>query len=95
MINNNWTWDTFELPCFDGRKSFYRKAIVFRLTNTNDYILESYGTQVAAFINNQFVRLWDGYSYTTMRHINSFLKFLCLPGGGKSWWESLSIERIR
>lgn len=91
MKNNSWAWDKFDLPCFDGKKSFYGKAVVFRQTATNTYILESYGTRVACFENNHFSRLWDGYSATTMRHVNSFLKFLHLPGGGKKWWYSLPV----
>lgn len=91
--NNSWIWDKFELPCYD-RKSFYGKAVVIRRSATNDYILESYGTRVAAFSGGKFIKLWNGYSATTMRHVNSFCKFLQIPGGGKSWWNTLPVESL-
>lgn len=33
-----------------------------------------------------------GYSATTMRHINSFLSFYDMNGGGKSWWDMQPVE---
>lgn len=33
----------------------------------------------------------NGYSATTMRHVNSFLQFFGVAGGGKSWWDSLEV----
>lgn len=45
--------------------------------------------------NGEFVRLWDGYSVTTMRHVNSFLSFFGISGGGKSWWDSQPVEETR
>lgn len=40
----------------------------------------------------EFVRLWSGYSVTTMRHINSFLDFFGISGGGKAWWDAQTIS---
>lgn len=91
--NNSWIWDVMECPCYD-RKSFYGKAFILRRTATNDYILRSYKTNVAAFTHGKFVRLWNGYSATTMRHVNSFLRFLQIPGGGKKWWDALQVETL-
>lgn len=36
-------------------------------------LLKSYKTIVAAIIGTQFVKLWDGFSVTTLKHINQFL----------------------
>ena len=91
--NNSWIWDVMECPCYD-RKSFYGKAHILRRTATNDYILRSYETDVAAFSGGKFIRLWNGYSLTTMRHVNSFCKFLQIPGGGKTWWNTLPVESL-
>lgn len=33
-----------------------------------------------------------GYSATTMRHVNSFLSFYDMNGGGKSWWNMQPVE---
>lgn len=89
---NSWIWDIMDCPCYD-RKSFYKKALILRRTATNEYILRSYNMDVAAFINGKFLRLWNGYSVTTMRHVNAFLKYLQIPGGGKKWWDALPVEK--
>lgn len=55
----------------DGRKSFYNKAIVTDYNGTKT--LTSYATDVAKIdIQGNFIKLWGGYSATTMRHINAF-----------------------
>ncbi len=79
---------TFELKPIDGRKSFYNKAKVTELDN-GDIELTSYTTIVARIHNGKFERLWNGYSATTMRHINAFLYVYGIQGGGKVWWENL------
>ena len=65
----------FELPCYDGRKSFYGKALV--IETENGRYLRSYDT-IICFLSygGSFTKLWDGYSVTTMRHINSFMNFV-------------------
>ena len=81
----------FDLPVMDGiRKSFYGKAIVTELDN-GDIELTSYTTIVCRIHNGEFQKLWDGYSATTMRHINSFLCFYGIEGGGKAWWDKLKV----
>lgn len=81
----------FELiPC-NGRKSFYGKAFVDEMEN-GEVVLMSYNTPVAKIDKNRrFVRLWDGYSVTTMHHVNAFLDVYNIPGGGKAWWDKQSI----
>ena len=36
-------------------------------------LLKSYKTVVAAIIGGEFVKLWRGYSVTTLKHVNAFL----------------------
>ena len=82
----------FDLPCFDGRKSFYGKAKVIECDNGR--YLQSYDTLVC-FISygGTFQKLWDNYSVTTMRHINSFMDFIGWNEyGGKKWWTSLEVN---
>ena len=82
----------YELPCYDSRKSFYGKAHV--LERDGEKRLISYNTTVCKLDKNgRFVRLWGGYSATTMRHINSFLMFTGTPGGGKNWWDRQEVQR--
>ena len=77
----------YELQPNDNRKSFYGKAKIIYNDN-GEIVLQSYDTCVCKYVisTGKFVRLWDGYSATTMRHINAFLAYMYLPGGGKSWW---------
>lgn len=84
----------YDLPVmgYDRAKSFYEKAKVIEKDN-GEKVLQSYNTEVCKIgSNGEFVRLWDGYSVTTMRHVNSFLSFFGISGGGKSWWDSQPVE---
>lgn len=82
----------YNLPCYDNRKSFYGKAKV--LENGTKYTLYSYEIPVIEYnkITGEVKRLWSGYSFTTMRHVNSFLRHFYLKGGGKKWWDTLSAK---
>lgn len=78
-----------ELRPNDSHKSFYGKALILTKDN-GDTVLRSYSTEVCKVTKDgKFVKLWDGYSATTMRHINSFLDYMGIQGGGKKWWDSL------
>lgn len=79
-----------ELRPTDNRKSFYGKAVAIERDN-GDIELRSYNTIVARIRNRAFERLWNGYSVTTMRHINSFIDTYGINGGGKVWWTSLEV----
>lgn len=59
---------------YDRAKSFYGKANI--IEENGEVILQSYDTFVC-MINKRgaFVRLWGGYSATTMRHINVVFTF--------------------
>lgn len=75
----------YDLPTMDNRKSFYGKAKVIEKDN-GEKVLQSYNTEVCKITEGgEFVRLWSGYSATTMRHVNSFLQFFGIAGGGKNW----------
>lgn len=83
----------FDLPVCgsDRAKSFYGKAKVIE-TDNGEMILQSYNTDVCKITSSgEFVRLWSGYSVTTMRHINSFLQLFDIAGGGKAWWDAQKI----
>lgn len=82
----------FDLPCFDGRKSFYGKAKVIEEDN-GEKVLQSYNTRVCRITSGgEFVRMWSGSSSTTIRHINSFLQLYDISGGGKAWWDMQPVE---
>ena len=84
--------DYYLSPICDGRKSYYHKALVIEKDN-GEKILKSYDTEVIKITpDNKVIRLWNDYSATTMRHINSFLRLFNIPGGGKKWWLDLPVE---
>lgn len=75
------------------RKSFYGKCKVIE-TAAGRY-LQSYDT-IICFLSygGTFVKLWDGYSATTMRHINAFMDFIRWNEyGGKAWWTHLEVKK--
>ena len=62
----------YELIPNDGRKSFYGKAVV-EVAGDGSETLYSYGTPIIKkTAAGELVRLWNGWSATTGRHINAF-----------------------
>jgi hypothetical protein len=76
---------------YDRAKSFYGKAKV--IETDGETLLQSYDTTVCKIDKSgEFVRMWSGYSATTMRHINAFIEMFGISGGGKKWWDALPVE---
>lgn len=69
---------------YDGRKSFYKKAMVE--SNGNDLKLYSYNTLVAEFKDNKPI-IHGFYSMTTLRHQKEFLKQLGFEASSKKQME--------
>lgn len=64
--------NSFELMPTDGRKSFYGKAHVAILPD-GAQLLTSYNTDIMIREKGgDLVRLWDGWTATTGRHIKAF-----------------------
>lgn len=62
----------YELIPNDGRKSFYGKAVV-EVANDGTETLYSYNTAIIKrTAAGELVKLWDGWSVTTGRHIKAF-----------------------
>ena len=82
---------TLPVVC-DSRKSFYGKAYVIE-TDNGEKILQSYETEVCMIdASGTFARMWNGYSATTMRHVNNFLALFDIDGGGKKWWDEQPLK---
>lgn len=82
-------------PIYDRRANFYGKARVYELNG--DAVLMSYGTPVVMVKDSEIYRLWDGYSATTMRHVNEFLRqagFDSPEVGGKRWWDQMPVTAV-
>lgn len=72
-------------PIHEGRRSYYGKAIVREANGFKT--LYSYDTPVCQITpEGEILRLWGGYSATTMRHVNEFLTQNGYREGGKAWW---------
>ena len=68
-----------EIRPADGRKSFGKKA--FMVQYDEYWAVISYGQEVALVRKTEegmveLVRIWMGYSHTTLRHINSAMSML-------------------
>lgn len=75
-----------------AQKSFYGKAKV--VMDSGKVYLQSYDTFVCYMDENgQFLRLWNGWSATTARHINAFRNAYDLPVISKKEWNSMEIDK--
>jgi hypothetical protein len=66
------------------------RAVV--ISDGNTVYLQSYDTLILASdkLSGDTVKLWDGYSVTTMKHINEYLRLHAgRPGLSKREWEAI------
>ena len=78
--------NAYSLEGFGGR------ALI--IPNGNKLILRSYYTDVCEFDlkTEKFTKTWNGFSVTTLKHINIFRRFLALNELSKREWIELSVE---
>lgn len=77
---------TYEPTPTDGRKSFYNKALV-TIDDNGTETLYSYNTPIVKRLaSGELVRMWNGWSATTGRHIKAFC------GLNKAEFEKLETE---
>ena len=81
----------YDLKPVYGQKSFYGKAVVCEYS-ANLIVLKSYNTEVCRIDHGDLVRMWDGYSSTTQKHVIAFCDLFGIESGGKSWWLSLPVD---
>lgn len=72
------------------QKSYYGKAHYYEYCGTS--FLRSYDTTVCRIIDGKFERLWNGYSKTTLAHVNDFRKLYNLPALNKKEWLAIPCE---
>ena len=79
--------------CCLEQKSLYGKAL--EISTSMGYELISYSTKVARIEVDckKLVRLWDGYSATTMRHVNAWLQWHGMNPITKKQWEEMEVAR--
>lgn len=79
------------------QKSFWQRAKVIIVGNFT--LLKSYDTIVCGVKRKEdggrtFYRFWDGYSVTTMKHIDAFMEYVKWQNTnsrGKAWWTSSEV----
>lgn len=82
---------SYELTPKKG-KSFGRRAFVTEFDNGSRFLM-SYGTTICAIDSSRtFRRIWEGYSATTMKHVNAFRDKFGLTPITKDEWLSLYYE---
>lgn len=67
------------------QKSYYGKALV-KECEDGTVILQSYLTDVLKIENGKLIKIWNGYSATTMKHINDFCMLFGFPTFNKKSW---------
>lgn len=75
---------------YGGNVSYYGKAKVIELDNIK--YLKSYNTVVCAISNGEFIRYWDDYSATTIKHINDFCRQNGFNTLSKKEWLSIEVS---
>lgn len=68
------------------------KKASFRKTEKGEIILTSYYTDVAKIYRKRFYKLWEGYSVTTLNHIDEFLRINGYEGPGLSKYDWIMLE---
>ena len=88
-------------PLHTNQKSFYGKARVYVIEDGrgNYYTLRSFGKVVASVYvvpgNIPYMkRLWDGYSATTMRHVNELLMQEDFPKLSARAWRAMELGKF-
>ena len=62
----------YELTPTDGRKSFYGKAVVVVEDNGTETLYSYNIPIIKRLVSGELVKLWDGWTATTGRHIQAF-----------------------
>ena len=75
------------------QKVFYKKAAL--IENKGRVFLQSYNTIVACIDKGKLLKLWDGYSATTARHIDAFCYSFDVKSVSKKEWENMPLSRVK
>ena len=101
-LNNIYTFDYYDMQGFSvkerrkDQKRDIRRENAFTLDGFNvravvipvrgGYVLKSYNTIVCGVVDGEFFKAWNGYSATTMKHINIFREWLNMKKINKREW---------
>lgn len=83
------------IPLHDRARSFYSKAKIYEDSTSGIKYLVSYHTLVASFDHGRMTKHWDGYSQTTMRHINEAARQFVGMTVTKKDWERMPVVPMK
>lgn len=70
----------------------YKRAKIAEKNGVKD--LYSYETRVARITKSgEFIRIWDGYSQTTMKHVNEFRRMNGMNSLSAKEWKALPVNK--
>ena len=81
---------TVLIPIYINQSRFYGKATIEMQNNV--LTLYSYNVRICKIANGKFYKFFDGYTATTMRHINEFRMQNGLQKLSKKEWLKLEVE---
>lgn len=85
-------YKSYDLPCYDGRKSFYGKARVLE-DRYGNRMLQSYNTRICLICTDGTLNKLDPVATsTTRRHIRSFFEHCGYPYPGNHEWDALPLH---
>ena len=93
IINLSVNGKTIDELSREYQKMFYKKAAL--IENKGRVFLQSYDTIVACVDKGKLLKLWDGYSTTTARHIDAFCYSFGVKPVSKKDWENMPLSRIK
>ena len=93
IINLSVNGKTVDELSREYQKIFYKKAAL--IENKRRVFLQSYDTIVACVDKGKLLKLWDGYSVTTARHIDAFCYSFGIKYVSKKEWGNMPLSRIK
>lgn len=71
-------------------EDFNTRALI--IPTENGSILKSYYTEVCKIENGEFFRLWEGFSVTTLKHINAYRRHFNMKALSKREWIEMEVK---
>ena len=93
IINLSVNGKTIDEWSREYQKKKKKKAAL--IENKGKVFLQSYDTIVACIDKGKLLKLWDGYSTTTARHIDAFCYSFGVKPVSKKDWENMPLSRIK
>lgn len=75
---------------FEIIKSFDSRSAI--INDNGVPTLLSYWTKVARLENGKMVRMWNGWSATTAKHVTSFCTYYKIPSPSKKEWLKMPVR---